>query len=108
MAVLWVFVNLYVIDVECFLLNWKTTDVYIRYRTSAPTEKIGSQFLALPIVYQFHEKITDGIVRNLVCSVRTIQGKLDRSDPVLISLSSSVVQYRSSTLHAESAERPVC
>jgi len=41
-------------------------------------------------------------------SVRTIQRKLDRSDPVLIILCSSVVQYRSSTAHAESAERPVC
>ena len=30
-------------------------------------------------------------------SVRTIQGNVDRSDPVLISLCSSVVQYRSST-----------
>jgi len=41
-------------------------------------------------------------------SVRMIQGKVDQSDPVLISLSSSVVQYRSSTAHAESAEQPVC
>ena len=43
-----------------------------------------------------------------VTSVRTIQGKVDRSDPVLIIICSSVVQYRSSTAHAESAERPVC
>ena len=44
-----------------------------------------------------------------VCtSVRTIQGKVDRSNPVLIILCSSVVQYQSSTAHAESAERPVC
>jgi len=43
-----------------------------------------------------------------VISVRTIQGKVDRTDPVLISLCSTVVQYRSSTTHAESAERPVC
>jgi len=41
-------------------------------------------------------------------SVRTIQGKVDRTDPVLIILCSTVVQYRSSTAHAESAERPVC
>jgi len=41
-------------------------------------------------------------------SVGMIQGKVDRTDPVLISLCSSVVQYRSSTAHAESAERPVC
>ena len=41
-------------------------------------------------------------------SVRTIQGKVDRTDPVLISLCSTVVQYRSSTAHPESAERPVC
>ena len=44
----------------------------------------------------------------VVTSVQTIQGKADRTDPVLISLCSSVVQYRSSTAHAESAERPVC
>jgi len=40
----------------------------------------------------------------MIVSVRTIQGKVDRTDPVLISLCSSVVQYRSSTAHAESAE----
>ena len=45
---------------------------------------------------------------SLRTSVRTIQGKVDRSDPVQISLCNSVVQYRSSTVHAESAERPVC
>ena len=33
----------------------------------------------------------------VTASVRTIQGKVDRTDPVLISLCSSVVQYRSST-----------
>ena len=33
----------------------------------------------------------------IITSVRTIQGKADRSDPVLISLCSYVVQYRSST-----------
>ena len=43
-----------------------------------------------------------------ITSVRTIQGKADRTDSVLISLCSTVVQYRSSTAHAESAERPVC
>jgi len=44
----------------------------------------------------------------IIISVRTIHGKVDRSDPVLIILCSTVVQYRSSTAHAESAERPVC
>jgi len=33
----------------------------------------------------------------VTASVRTIQGKVDRTDPVLISLCSFVVQYRSST-----------
>ena len=38
----------------------------------------------------------------IIISVRTIQGKVDRSDPVLIILCSSVVQYRSSTQKSQS------
>ena len=51
--------------------------------------------------WKYNKKYVEG-------SVRRIQGKVDRTDPVLISLCSSVAQYRSSTAHAESAERPVC
>jgi len=49
-----------------------------------------------------------GLVNHLDISVRMIQGKVDRTDPVLISLCSSVVQYRARRKRGSARELIAC